>query len=215
MESLFIQLSDDVYISISKNWPLDRFCGPGSHLWTTAALLSHWTWQILSIKIGDVYCCLPFVPLSRQLGRADCLEEDAGRERGGAWCREDCWKPSFPLVSTCRRRLSVGRRAGFPDVASGWRDGEEKWPVWTLRWGTWAIPDGETIRLQPFPFMSVTGRHRTSSSVFRFTRSPDKREAQSDFKQLNIRLENVLSGYLKMWPTSKWSSFLSQSIASH
>ncbi len=178
---------------------------------TTAALLSHWT---LSIKIGDVYCCLPFVPLSRQLGRADCLEEDAGSERGGAWCREDCWKPSFPLVSTCRRRLSVGRRAGFPDVASGWSDGEEKWPVWTLRWGPEPYrtekPSGYSLSRS-----CLTGRHRTSSSAFRFTRSPDKREAQSDFKQLNIRLENVLSGYLKMWPTSKWSTFLSQSIASH
>ncbi len=32
MESLFIQLSDDVYISISTNCHYDWFCGPVSHL---------------------------------------------------------------------------------------------------------------------------------------------------------------------------------------
>lgn len=121
---------------------------------------------------------LPFVPLSVQLGRTDCLEEDAGSESDGAWCRDDCGKPNFPLVSTCRRRLSAGRRAEFPDVVSGWSDGEEEWPVWILSWGTWAILEGETIRLQPFPFMSVTapmGRRKTSSSAFR---SPDEHEVR-------------------------------------
>ncbi len=43
MESLFIQLLDDVYISISKPLdpidPNDWFCGPGSHIVIRAIIL--------------------------------------------------------------------------------------------------------------------------------------------------------------------------------
>ncbi len=40
MESLCIQLSDDVYIPVSKYWPLWLFCGPGSHLCSTPKTMS-------------------------------------------------------------------------------------------------------------------------------------------------------------------------------
>ncbi len=39
MEILFIQLSDDVYISVSQNWPVYWFCAPGSHMLLADRLL--------------------------------------------------------------------------------------------------------------------------------------------------------------------------------
>ncbi len=104
MERLFIQHSDDAYISISKNYPYDWFCGPGSQM-SDWGMLSHfilWYSRFLFLIFFSRVLCCHFTMLINY---------------------KFCWpKQSFNIYSTslrCNEGLITASRAV---TSRGWDD---------------------------------------------------------------------------------------------
>lgn len=129
---------------------------------------------------------LPLTPLCEPFNLA-VLEPPGETGCEDTCCHDDCgtlkvpW--CFPLVSTCLRRLRAGRSTvlpGAPAPVPGhevpWCENERELPACTRMWGTccpvvaprdFGMLVGETKRLQPFPFISL------SSALGKETKGPE------------------------------------------